>query len=106
MKKKKAVEMLLLTFAGEHITVYLKDKIKKVIETSKGLEEITHPMAVEGYVIDIDDHWIYMSEREDGDISSCIRKLNVALIELTKMSSKHDDILEAFPVPTDKNQIC
>ncbi len=106
MKKKKVVETLLLAFAGEHITVYLKDKVKKVMETSKGLQEITHPMAVEGFVVDIDDHWIYMSEREDGNISSCIRKLNVALIELTKTSSKYEDVLDSFPVPTDKNQIC
>ncbi len=104
MKKKK--ESLLTIFTGKHITVYLKDKIKKVLENSKGIEEINHPMAVEGFVVDIDDHWIYMSEREDGDISSCIRKLNVALIELTKMSSKYEDVLDAFPVPTDKNQIC
>lgn len=102
-KKKSGLDLLITNFVGENVTIYLMDKVKNISETSKGIEETTAPIMIGGYVIDMDDVWVYLGDNQQS-INTAIQKRRIAFMEVKQEKDEYEDVLDKIPTP-DKSRM-
>lgn len=94
-------EIFIRNFAGQEVELFIGIMQKTEVVDSQGnvtIEEI--PMAVRGFVIDIDDEgFIYLGDNLDG-IVRAVKFGPGMIIEIVKEASEFDDILEEMHVPS------
>jgi hypothetical protein len=94
-------EIFIRNFAGQEIELFTGFMQKTESQDANG-NVIIHevPLAVRGFVIDIDDEgFIYLGDTLDG-IVRAVKFGPGMIIEIVKETSEFDDILEDLPIPT------
>lgn len=102
-KKTKDVqdsEVFLLSFVGEYVQV-LTDFVlnaSQVNETADGAlvsEDTSHPLIVEGYMLDSDDCYIYLGPTSD-QISQAIKKDRVIFIQVLENKDAFSTLMDSL----------
>lgn len=87
-KKTKKNEVFLLTFIGEFVQV-VSSFVMNVSSNGEDMGE--SPLIVEGYLLDMDDDFIYMGDSPDG-ITRALKKDTVVFIQFLN----NEDILSSL----------
>lgn len=102
-KKTKNVpdsEVFLLSFVGEFVQV-LTDFVlsaSQMNETSDGSlssEDMSHPLIVEGYMLDSDDSYVYLGPTPD-QIGQAIKKDRIVFIQVLENKDTLDEIMNSL----------
>ena len=96
----KINSIFIANFAGQEVEIFTGIMQKTESQDTHGnvvIHEV--PLAVRGFVIDIDDNgFIYLGDTLDG----IVRTVKIGpgmIIEIVKETSEFDDILEDMPIP-------
>lgn len=87
------LDLLLLNFAGELVSVTLNKDIQHTKQTEEFVETMTSVLTVNGYLIDVDDSFLYLGYEED-QIAQAINRnfvINVELAEEAAIESLMED---------------
>lgn len=84
-------EIFIANFAGQFVEVFTG--VMQKMEDEHGIQEI--PLAIQGFVIDIDDNFIYLGNTTAG-INKCIKLSAGLVIEIVEQSTEFDDALDNF----------
>lgn len=94
-------EIFIRNFAGQEIEVFTGIMQKSESVDGHGniiVQEV--PLAVRGFVIDIDDNgFLYLGDTLDG-IVRCVKIGPGMIVEIVRETSEFDDILEEMPIPS------
>lgn len=82
------VDTLFEYFAGEYVVVMVNRDMEQTVQTDTKVETTKIPISFGGYLLDIDENFLYMGEIPDA-VSSCIKRAEVIHIEI---SSEEEDI--------------
>jgi hypothetical protein len=91
MDYRKASELFWVTFTGEFVELLCK------YETSQRM-----PLVIQGYMLDIDQDYYYIGANAL-EVSSAIRKTDVAYIQILKEADPTLEVLENMPMPDDEH---
>ena len=96
MKKNLVEESVFgLSFEGEYVNILTKmisHRSMQNVDTGDITEENT-PLTVTGFVLDIDDEFIYLGE-DPHQISKAVNRESVEYVEINNPTSPFDDILD------------
>lgn len=82
-------------FAGEEVEFILKVNFKTEDHSEEGSSIQENPLAVRGFVIDMDDENVYLGDTPDG-ITRFVRRDTLAGGEIVKTSDGFDELLTNF----------
>lgn len=91
------INLFLENFVGEEVEFILTVYFKNEEHSEEGSIIQKNPLAVRGFVIDIDDEYIYLGDTSDG-ITRFVRKDLVAGGDIVKVNDGFDDMLNSMPV--------
>lgn len=90
-------------FAGVEVEVFTGVMQKSETIDPNGNQTIEEvPLAVRGFIIDVDDKWVYLGDTVHG-ITKCIANGPGLIVEIVKERSEFDDILDELPTDTQGN---
>lgn len=108
MPKKIEMDFLVQTFVGELVTITTNIIYSKpfAVQTEEGLrtEFVQDLLCYQGIFVDGDDNYIYLGD-DAFNISSCVSRDVVKMIEIQKTTTPEDMILDAMGTPDDKESI-
>lgn len=89
-------EIFALNFIGLEMEIMLNLYSKSEQGDEHGTLMEQNPLALRGYILDIDQDWVYMGDTPDS-ITKFIRKDMIAGGNIVKSDDGFDDILENLP---------
>jgi hypothetical protein len=101
-KKKQKVDETSLestffaSFVGEYVEI-----VCKVVGATK---EITLPVVVNGFLLDIDDDFYYLSDNGT-EVSKAVRKDGLIIIEVAKQKTPEEEILDNLTRPITDDEV-
>jgi hypothetical protein len=93
-------EVFLLSFIGEMVQVLTdfiltSSQVKESIDGDMSSEDTSHPLIVEGYMLDSDDSYIYLGPTPD-QIGQAIKKDRVIFIQVLDKKDDLSDIMDSL----------
>lgn len=101
-EKKKPIENspFFLTFIGEKLRLMTHQKITESVEVEEGTQVVETNLTLSGYLLDLDNEYYYLG-LTPSEVSFALRKTDVFLIEIERLSSAYEEILENVESPED-----
>lgn len=93
MAPKKNSNLLYDTFVGEMVVVVTEATTKRAEQVEDHFLEESTPIAIQGYLLDADDIWLYIG-KDANEVSSAIHIDKIIEISIIDM---YDQILDDFP---------
>lgn len=100
-KKTDKLDLLFDTFVGEAVTILLDKEIEQTRQTQTQIETLKSALSVNGYIIDMDDDFLYLGYTPD-HTAQAVKKSFIIHIEITNNVS--DDVLLDIELPTDEKE--
>lgn len=97
-KGDSIVNKFLEQFAGVEVEIFTGLIQKFEVTTPDGTSQEDAPIVVRGYILDIDDKWIYLGTSTAG-IDKAIAFGPGLIIEAIKPHNEFDDMLDNMPTP-------
>ena len=73
--------LLLANFASEYVQVITKTKISEEIPTEDGVSLVHAPIGEEGFVVDIDDEFVYLGNKPD-NVTTAVSRKDISTIKI------------------------
>lgn len=111
MWSKKEVDkdknsIFIANFAGQLVEIFT-GIMQRIVETDANQNTISQeiPLVVRGFIIDIDDEFVYLGETLDG-VSKATKigpGMIIEIVQAVQPKSEFDDILDNMPTGTRSN---
>ncbi len=101
MVKKES--LLYINFIGELVEVVLKSTQKIIHGNEDGVDESTHPIAIQGFLMDEDEEYYFLGDTMTS-MSKAVRKDQIVCIQMLEQKTVFDEILEEMPVPNEDTE--
>ena len=99
-KNKSDLSLFMETFWSEYVEVLLKQSVSSTEATEDGgVNSHTGPISVRGFVLDEDDHFLYLGEDIENKAVRAVERSTIALIEVVQPDETLDTLLEHLEVP-------
>lgn len=85
-----------LSFVGEYVEIICK-------EISSTTEIGTIPLVINGFLLDIDDNYLYLSD-DAQSVSRAIKKADYSVIEIVKQYNVLDEALKRVEIPDNPDE--
>lgn len=100
MAPKKKSNLFYNIFVGEYVIFITKLSTKKVQQTEDQIYEENTPIALEGFLLDMDDQYFYVGQDSD-EVVSAIKRDEVIQVQITNPYDALEEALNSMPDPTD-----
>lgn len=95
---KDKIDLLFETFVGESVSILLDKEIEQIRQTETHIETLKSSLSVNGYIIDMDDDFIYLGYNQES-IAQAVKKSYIIHVEI---SNESDEILSSIDLPKDE----
>ena len=103
-KQQETTQTFLLSFVGEYVNIVTDIMIAEYTSTEDGPLEQSVPMVCRGYVLDIDNEYVYLGE-DPFEVSQAAKKNRIVLIQRELKRTQYDEILEGLADPKKEEDI-
>ena len=98
--RKKTNSVFFNMFVGEYVLFITKLSTKKIHQTEDHTTEETQPIAIEGFLLDMDEKWFFVGPTFD-EVACALKQDDVMEITILKERSPYDSILDDIDTPED-----
>lgn len=78
--------------------------MKRMEQTEEHVKEIDEPVVFEGFLLDMDDEFLFLGDSPH-EVCSAITRKDVNSIHILKALDIFSDVLDSMPEPTDDSDI-
>jgi hypothetical protein len=98
MKKSQFLDI----FIGEYVLVIINlDVVESITVSEEGhTSPVNSKMSVEGFILDMDNEFIYMSNNGE-EVTECFRREDLRYIKRIEVKDGYDHLMDAIEAPED-----
>lgn len=85
-------------FVGDIVSIILDQQVEHTIEKTNSVQTMKSPLSVQGYVLDMDDEYVYLGHSPD-QISQAVKIDFIVHIETAKEENPINKILNEIDTP-------
>lgn len=102
MKKKINNEQFFSVFIGEVVSITTSTNLSQTVELEDEVVQIDIPNTFDGFLLDADEEYYYLGDTPH-EVSKVVRKEQCVAIEIAKLKTKYDEILDEMDDVEDKD---